>query len=123
MFVPCLKLVDKFVMIINRPYDTFMMLKGFELLSRQENLISRETMFSDQQALLDAVNQIMPFGKYAGRPLLKLPEPYLVWFKSKGFPEGKLGQQLELIYEIKLNGLEGMLEPLLRSSRLGIRQH
>jgi uncharacterized protein (DUF3820 family) len=99
------------------------MLKGFELLSRQENLISRETMFSDQQALLDAVNQIMPFGKYAGRPLLKLPEPYLVWFKSKGFPEGKLGQQLELIYEIKLNGLEGMLEPLLRSSRLGIRQH
>jgi uncharacterized protein (DUF3820 family) len=100
-----------------------MMLKGFELLSRQENLISRETMFSDQQALLDAVNQIMPFGKYAGRPLLKLPEPYLVWFKSKGFPEGKLGQQLELIYEIKLNGLEGMLEPLLRSSRLGIRQH
>jgi uncharacterized protein (DUF3820 family) len=52
-----------------------------------------------------------------------LPEPYLVWFKSKGFPEGKLGQQLELIYEIKLNGLEGMLEPLLRSSRLGIPQH
>lgn len=110
-------------MIINRPCDTFMMLKGFELLSRQENLINRETMFSDQQALLDAVNQIMPFGKYAGRPLLKLPEPYLVWFKSKGFPEGKLGQQLELIYEIKLNGLEGMLEPLLRSSRLGIPQH
>jgi uncharacterized protein (DUF3820 family) len=80
-------------------------------------------MLADHQALLAAVNQIMPFGKYSGRPLLKLPEPYLVWFKSKGFPEGKLGQQLELIYEIKLNGLEGMLEPLLTSSRLGIPAH
>ena len=80
-------------------------------------------MFSDQQALLDAVNQIMPYGKYAGRPLLNLPEPYLVWFKSKGFPEGKLGQQLELIYEVKLNGLEGMLAPLLTSNRLGIPIH
>lgn len=89
----------------------------------RKNSISRDTMFSDQKALLDAVNQIMPFGKYAGRPLLKLPEPYLVWFKSKGFPEGKLGQQLALIYEVKLNGLEGMLEPLLRSSRLGIPKH
>jgi len=55
----------------------------------------------------------MPFGKYAGRKLLQLPEPYLVWFNSKGFPEGKLGQQLALMYEVKLNGLETMLKPLL----------
>ena len=63
--------------------------------------------------LLAAINQIMPFGKYAGRPLLKLPEPYLVWFSQQGFPEGKLGQQLALIHEIKVNGLESMLAPLL----------
>ncbi len=68
----------------------------------------------DQQELLETINTIMPFGKYAGRPLLKLPEPYLVWFNDKGFPEGKLGKQLALMYEIKLNGLEGMLMPLLR---------
>ncbi len=72
-------------------------------------------MLADQQALIAAVNQIMPFGKYAGRKLLQLPEPYLVWFHSKGFPEGKLGEQLALMYEIKLNGLEGMLKPLLRA--------
>ena len=70
-------------------------------------------MLDDQQALFEAINQTMPFGKYAGRKLLQLPEPYLVWFHGKGFPEGKLGKQLALIYEVKLNGLEGMLQPLL----------
>jgi uncharacterized protein (DUF3820 family) len=68
----------------------------------------------EQQKLVDAINQVMPFGKYAGRKLLQLPEPYLVWFHGKGFPEGKLGEQLALMYEVKLNGLENMLEPLLR---------
>jgi uncharacterized protein (DUF3820 family) len=72
-------------------------------------------MLENQQALIEAINQIMPFGKYAGRKLLQLPEPYLVWFHSKGFPEGKLGQQLALMYEVKLNGLEGMLKPLLKA--------
>jgi hypothetical protein len=67
----------------------------------------------DDKLLIEAINQTMPFGKYAGRKLIELPEPYLVWFHSKGFPEGKLGQQLALMYEIKLNGLEGMLKPLI----------
>ncbi|MBD1583611.1 DUF3820 family protein [Pseudoalteromonas sp. JBTF-M23] len=67
----------------------------------------------NQQALVDAINTKMPFGKYAGTPLLLLPEPYVVWFKQKGFPQGKLGQQLAMIYEVKLNGLEKLLMPLL----------
>ncbi|TPH13475.1 DUF3820 family protein [Litorilituus lipolyticus] len=71
-------------------------------------------MQEEQKTLVEAINQTMPFGKYAGRKLLQLPEPYLVWFHSNGFPEGKLGSQLALIYEIKLNGLESMLKPLLR---------
>lgn len=69
----------------------------------------------DQQALLKAINTKMPFGKYAGTPLLLLPEPYVVWFKSKGFPKGILGEQLAMIYEVKLNGLEQVLMPLLSS--------
>lgn len=71
-------------------------------------------MLANQQTLIEAVNQTMPFGKYAGWKLLQLPEPYLVWFHGKGFPEGKLGQQLALMYEVKLNGLESMLQPLLK---------
>jgi uncharacterized protein (DUF3820 family) len=67
-----------------------------------------------EQDLLDAINQTMPFGKYRGRKLLDLPEPYLVWFHAQGFPKGKLGEQLALMYEVKLNGLESMLRPLLK---------
>ncbi len=48
----------------------------------------------------------MPFGKYQGVRLVDLPEPYLVWFSQKGFPEGILGRQLQAVYEIKRNGLE-----------------
>lgn len=67
----------------------------------------------DPEVLKQAINTTMPFGKYAGRKLLELPEPYLVWFNQQGFPKGKLGEQLALMYEIKLNGLEGELRPLL----------
>lgn len=63
-----------------------------------------------EQDFLNAIHQIMPFGKYKGRKLIDLPEPYLVWFHAKGFPKGKLGTQLALMYEIKLNGLEGMVK-------------
>lgn len=67
----------------------------------------------EPEILKAAINAKMPFGKYAGRKLIELPEPYLVWFHQQGFPNGKLGEQLALLYEIKLNGLEGMLKPLI----------
>lgn len=54
----------------------------------------------------------MPFGKYKGTPLFELPEPYLVWFASKGFPPGELGALLALVLEIKANGLEAMIRNL-----------
>ncbi len=66
-------------------------------------------MISDQQALIALARAKMPFGKYEGRYLIDLPEYYVVWYKNKGFPKGKLGEQLALIYEIKLNGLEILL--------------
>jgi hypothetical protein len=62
--------------------------------------------------LMELVQMKMPYGKYRGRFLCDLPEPYLVWYKDKGFPKGKLGMLLETLYEIKLNGLEYLLQPL-----------
>ena len=54
----------------------------------------------------------MPFGKYKGLYLVDLPEPYIVWYHSKGFPSGQLGKMLSTVYEIKLNGLEDMINEL-----------
>jgi uncharacterized protein len=64
------------------------------------------------EALIELTNTRMPFGKYKGRFLCDLPEPYLVWFHQQGFPQGKLGMQLSAIFEIKVNGLEYLLKPL-----------
>ena len=64
------------------------------------------------EILTDLVRTVMPYGKYQGRLLCDLPEPYLVWFKNKGFPKGKLGTLLENLYEIKSNGLEYLLKAL-----------
>ena len=62
--------------------------------------------------LLKLVEARMPFGKYSGRRLVDLPEEYIIWFHRKGFPEGKLGEMLQNVYEIKLNGLEYLFKPL-----------
>jgi uncharacterized protein (DUF3820 family) len=62
--------------------------------------------------LRDLVKTPMPYGKYKGTIIANLPEHYLVWYHSKGFPKGKLGELLHTMYEIKLNGLEYLLKPL-----------
>ncbi len=66
----------------------------------------------DHQSLKELAGMRMPYGKYAGRLLVDLPEPYVIWLSRQGFPEGKLGRMLGAIYEIKVNGLEYLLKPL-----------
>ena len=51
----------------------------------------------------------MPFGKYEGYYLIDIPEYYIVWYRNKGLPKGTLGDQLQLVYELKLNGLEDLI--------------
>ena len=67
-----------------------------------------------RRELIDLANARMPFGKYQGKLLIELPESYLVWYNAKGFPTGKLGVQLNQIYEIKMNGLEKLIYPLIK---------
>jgi uncharacterized protein (DUF3820 family) len=64
----------------------------------------------DKYKLIELAHYKMPFGKFKDRYLVDLPEAYLIWFQQKGFPEGKLGQMLKSILEIKINELE----PLIR---------
>lgn len=69
-----------------------------------------QSVVPDKQAFIDLATERMPFGKYKGLRLVDLPERYLVWFSQKGFPEGKLGEMLQAVYEIKLNGLEYLFD-------------
>jgi len=71
-----------------------------------------EEIKPNSEQLLQLLEIKMPFGKFKGRFLIDLPEPYLVWMNRQGFPKGKLGDLLRLTYEIKLNGLEGMVKKI-----------
>lgn len=71
-----------------------------------------ELLAANPDDLRELVRVRMPFGKYAGRLLLDLPEPYVVWLVRQQLPQGALGRQLLAIYEIKANGLESLLAPL-----------
>ena len=66
----------------------------------------------DPAVLLKLTKTRMPFGKYKGRLLIDLPKPYVIWFANKGFPEGELGQMLNILYEVTSNGLEYLIKPL-----------
>lgn len=67
-----------------------------------------------RRELIDLANMRMPYGKYEGKLLIHIPENYFIWYKAKGLPAGKLGKQFEQILEIKINGLEDLINPLIR---------
>ena len=68
--------------------------------------------YDNKEILQSLVTTKMPYGKYKETMLYAIPVYYLEWMKRTGFPKNKLGMQLETMYEIKLNGLEYLLDPL-----------
>ncbi len=66
----------------------------------------------DGSMLLELITMKMPFGKYKDTILRRLPISYLEWFARKGFPKNKLGNLLQCLLEIKMNGLENLLDQL-----------
>ena len=70
----------------------------------------------DGNMLKELVTMKMPFGKYKGTVLNRLPVSYLEWFARKGFPKSKLGNLLQCLLEIKMNGLESLLDQVERQS-------
>ncbi|MAY23245.1 MAG: hypothetical protein CMC74_10735 [Flavobacteriaceae bacterium] len=68
----------------------------------------------DKQHLIELANYKMPFGKYQGVYLVNIPEYYYTWFRQKGWPQGKLGFLMREMHEIKINGMEDVLRPLIQ---------
>jgi uncharacterized protein len=71
----------------------------------------------DRLFLVRLVNYRMPFGQFEGRYITDLPVHYLEWFSRQGFPDGELGQYLATMFEIKTNGLNSILDPIIRDYR------
>jgi len=69
-------------------------------------------MKNQKNELLQLARMSMPYGKHEGTLLIDLPEEYVVWYYGHGLPKGELGKLLGLLYEIKINGLEHLVEPL-----------
>lgn len=68
----------------------------------------------DKDLLVESLTYPMPFGKFKSRPVADLPVFYLEWFlrKNNEFPKGKLGDIMAIVYQIKLNGLDDIIEKL-----------
>lgn len=62
----------------------------------------------------------MPFGKHGpahhpphGVPIYDLPVEYLAWFAAKGgFPKGRLGALLQMVHQMKVDGLDAVFDVL-----------
>ncbi|WP_018618382.1 DUF3820 family protein [Spirosoma luteum] len=76
-----------------------------------------EPAFGNPELLTELLTYKMPFGKYKDKLIRTLPISYLEWFVQKGFPAGKLGMLLQTMYEIRLNGLDYLLDELTRIQR------
>lgn len=74
----------------------------------------------DFRRLLEEIGRTrMPFGRFgikdyppAGVPIMDLPPEYLAWFKERGFPKGRLGELMALVFEVKEAGLDKVFDPL-----------
>jgi len=65
----------------------------------------------------------MPFGRFgikeqppSGVPLIDLPLEYLVWFKQRGFPKGRLGELMAEVCAIKEAGMDMVFDPIRQTN-------
>ena len=78
------------------------------------------------RALAEVAVTRMPFGRFGpasyppdGVPLYDLPYEYLAYFARKGFPDGRLGELMKVVFDIKRDGADAMFDAL--RSRAGRR--
>ena len=69
-----------------------------------------------QAELAEIEKTRMPFGRYGpehypnGVPIYDLPAEYLSYFSKVGWPKGKLGELLKIVYQMKVDGSDCAFE-------------
>ena len=81
--------------------------------------------------LADIATTHIPFGKFGpdhfpprGVPLYDLPIEYLAWFARRGFPQGRLGELLRIVHQMKVDGLDTIFDEFRHKAggRTALRQ-
>ncbi|AZQ42703.1 DUF3820 family protein [Nonlabens ponticola] len=70
----------------------------------------------DPKSLVELAWYKMPYGKYKGQFLSDIPEPYYIWYRRKGFPDGKLGRYLQTVCDMKVEGIEYLLKDIRKNT-------
>jgi len=70
----------------------------------------------DHKQLIELAWYKMPFGTHKGKFLSELPEPYYIWFRRQGFPHGKLGNYMQTVCDMKVNGIESLLREIRKNT-------
>ena len=67
--------------------------------------------------LAEIARMHMPFGKFGpanfpplGVPIYDLPAEYLGYFQAKGFPKGRLGELLRIVFQMKADGADSAFD-------------
>jgi uncharacterized protein (DUF3820 family) len=93
---------------------------GTEQASDEEMLRDLRTrMLADMEAI---GRMRMPYGKFGpshfppdGVPIYDLPAEYLSWFATKaGWPKGRLGGLLQMVYQMKVDGADAVFDVFRR---------
>lgn len=84
-----------------------------------------------QEMIADADRIRMPFGRFGpknfppdGVPVCDLPYEYLAWFKTRGYPRGRLGLVMEFVCDLKADGADILFDPLrkIRGGKTSLRR-
>ena len=65
-----------------------------------------------QAELAEIAKTRMPFGRYGpdhhpnGVPIYDLPAEYLSYFAKVGWPKGRIGELLKIVYQMKVDGAD-----------------
>ncbi len=81
------------------------------------------------KALQEAASTRMPFGRFgpqvvppAGLLICELPFEYLKTYTKRGFPIGRIGELMSVVYRMKLDGAEEVFQKFLKNRPATPRQ-